>query len=60
MDELLFDEFKKIFENNFLQISFKKHCDSIEKNWDKRYNNNHPTESMHEAWAKYVKEQIFV
>ena len=35
MDELLFDEFKKIFENNFLQISFKKHCDSIEKNWDR-------------------------
>ena len=60
MDELLFDEFKKIFENNFLQISFKKHCDSIEKNWDKRYDNNHPNESMHEAWAKYVKEQIFV
>ena len=34
MDELLFDEFKKIFENNFLNI-FKKYCDVIEPKWSK-------------------------
>ncbi len=59
MDELLFDEFKKIFKNNFLQLSFKKYCDVIEPKWGRRYTMNHPNEKMHDEWSKYVYKQIF-
>jgi len=59
MDELLFDEFQKIFKSNFLPLSFKKYCDVIEPTWSKRYTMNHPNERMHDEWSKYVYKQIF-
>tara|TARA_Y100000592_G_scaffold32621_1_gene51830 strand:- start:759 stop:1670 length:912 start_codon:yes stop_codon:yes gene_type:complete len=59
MDELLFDEFQKIFKSNFLPLSFKKYCDVIEPTWSKRYTMNHPNEKMHDEWSKYIYKQIF-
>ena len=46
MDELVFHEFKNIFKNNFLQLSFKKYCDNIGLKWGRRYVMNHPNEKI--------------
>ena len=59
MDELVFEEFKNIFEKNFIQISFKKFCDNVGPRWKDRYVMNHPNENMHTKWSEYVYKQLF-
>ena len=59
MDELVFHEFKNIFEKNFIQISFKKFCDNVGLRWKDRYVMNHPNENMHTKWSEYVYKQLF-
>tara|TARA_B100000287_G_scaffold217496_1_gene205141 strand:- start:409 stop:1260 length:852 start_codon:yes stop_codon:yes gene_type:complete len=59
MDELVFHEFKNIFEKNFIQISFKKFCDNVGLRWKDRYVMNHPNENMHTKWSEYIYKQLF-
>ena len=59
MDELVFDEFKSIFNKHFIQVSFKKFCDQVGARWKDRYHNNHPNENMHIAWSEYIYKQLF-
>ncbi len=59
MDELVFEEFKNIFQKNFIQVSFKKFCDNVGPRWRDRYVMNHPNENMHTKWSEYVYKQLF-
>ena len=59
VEELVFEEFKNIFQKNFIQISFKKFCDNVGPRWRDRYVMNHPNENMHTKWSEYIYKQLF-
>ena len=48
-----------IYNENYIKVSFKSHCDSITKTWGKKWDNNHPNEKMHKHWSEYLYGEIF-
>lgn len=59
VDNLLFEEYMNIYNENYIKVSFKSHCDSITKTWGKKWDNNHPNEKMHKHWSEYLYGEIF-
>ena len=59
IDDLLYQEYLGIYDEDFLKKTFKKNCDENEKVWSEKWVNNHPNERMHTLWAEFIYKEIF-
>lgn len=57
-EELIFEEYKKLYHSHFIRISFKNFCDMIEADRLVKFDANHPAYKMHQEWSKYLHKQL--